>query len=176
MPKQQLRREIRARKRQFTAKQLAELSLAPITRLMAHPRIQAAHTILLYCSLPDEVDTRQAINQLLAAGKTVLLPVVTSDGEMIVCPLTSPDDLQEGAFHILEPTGTAFTDYDSIEVAVVPGMSFDAEGHRLGRGKGYYDRFLPLIPRAYKIGICFDFQKTAHVPTDTHDVPMDEVL
>lgn len=95
---------------------------------------------------------------------------------MIVCPLNSPDDLQEGAFHILEPTGTAFTDYDSIEIAVVPGMSFDAEGHRLGRGKGYYDRFLPRIPRAYKIGICFDFQKTPHVPTDAHDVPMDEVL
>ena len=85
-------------------------------------------------------------------------------------------DLQAGAFGILEPTGKLFTDYKKIDVAVVPGMAFDKEGRRLGRGKGYYDRFLRLLPNTYKIGICFSWQLVDHVPTDEHDILMDQVL
>jgi 5-formyltetrahydrofolate cyclo-ligase len=76
----------------------------------------------------------------------------------------------------MEPVGQPFNDYDQVELAVVPGVAFDAEGHRLGRGRGYYDRFLPLLPHAYKLGLCFDFQKVEHVPTDANDIRMDEVL
>ena len=59
-------------------------------------------------------------------------------------------------------------------VALVPGVAFDAAGHRLGRGRGYYDRFLASCPHIYKIGVCFPFQRVALVPTDQHDVVMDE--
>ena len=62
------------------------------------------------------------------------------------------------------------------DVAVIPGMAFDADGHRLGRGKGYYDRFLPLIPRAYKIGLCFPWPLVDEVPSDAHDIMMDGVI
>ena len=55
-------------------------------------------------------------------------------------------------------------------------MSFDDQGHRLGRGKGYYDRFLAKIPSTYKIGICFPFQKFDIIPSDEHDIIMDEVI
>ena len=55
-------------------------------------------------------------------------------------------------------------------------MAFDACGHRLGRGKGYYDRLLPRLSHCYKIGICFDFQKVPSVPTEPTDIAMDEVL
>jgi 5-formyltetrahydrofolate cyclo-ligase len=89
---------------------------------------------------------------------------------------TGRADLQRGAFNIMEPTGALFTDYDAIEVAIVPGMAFDAEGHRLGRGKGYYDRFLAKIPHAYKIGLCFSWQLIDEVPHDTNDIMMDEVI
>lgn len=76
----------------------------------------------------------------------------------------------------MEPTGELFTDYDLIDVAIVPGMAFDREGHRLGRGKGYYDRFLAQLPHIYKIGICFPFQLVDKVPADVHDILMDEVI
>ena len=90
---------------------------------------------------------------------------------------SGPADLQRGAFGIFEPTGELFTDYNTIDVAIIPGMAFDAKGHRLGRGKGYYDRFLAkLSPSTYKIGLCFSWQLVDYVPTDEHDIPMDEVI
>ena len=87
-----------------------------------------------------------------------------------------PQSMQENPFHILEPTGQPFTEYTKISVAVIPGMSFDAQGNRLGRGKGYYDRFLKQLPHTYKIGLCFDFQRAEQVPVEADDIPVDEVI
>ena len=89
---------------------------------------------------------------------------------------TGPSDLAEGLYNLLEPVGPAFADLRRIEVVVVPGMSFDDEGHRLGRGRGYYDRFLEQVPEAYTIGVCYHFQRVAHVPTDPYDRAVDEVV
>lgn len=176
MKKSELREIIRAKKRLFDKKALAEQSLVRIQELLQHPRVQSAQTILMFHSLPDEVDTHEVINLLATQGKTVLLPVVTGKTNMMLRRYASPDDLHTGLFNIMEPIGKPFNDYDQIELAVIPGMAFDAEGHRLGRGRGYYDRFLPLLPHAYKLGLCFDFQKVEHVPTDANDITMDEVL
>ena len=140
------------------------------------PAVQSARTVLLYSALPDEVPTQQLIDQLVAQGKTVLLPRVVSDTDMELRRYTGRHDLQAGAFGIMEPTGALFTDYAAIDVAIVPGMAFDAAGHRLGRGKGYYDRFLSRIPQVYKIGLCFSWQIVGEVPCDAHDVVMDQVL
>ena len=89
---------------------------------------------------------------------------------------TGKADLQQGAYGIMEPCGEVFTDYDSIDVAIIPGMAFDKQGHRLGRGKGYYDRFLSKIPKVYKIGLCFSWQLVDEVPCDEHDIIMDEII
>ena len=138
--------------------------------------MQSAQTVLLYCSLPDEVDTRLVLSRLVRMGKHVLLPAVVDGMQMELRSYGSEAALREGAYHIWEPVGERFLDYGRIDVAVVPGMAFDADGHRLGRGKGYYDRFLPLCSRAWRIGLCFDFQLLPHVPADGHDVCMDEVI
>ena len=76
----------------------------------------------------------------------------------------------------MEPVGRLFNDYPSVDVAVVPGMAFDSRCNRLGRGKGYYDRMLPKLSNAYKIGMCFDFQKLPGIPADDHDIKVDEVI
>lgn len=197
MNKQELRKEIRNRKRQFTQEQLGELSLSVISRLQKHPKVRAAHTLLLYYSLPDEVNTHEWIDELVAEGKRVLLPVVINDEDMVIREYTGKQDLAEGSFHIMEPVGKLFGTerYKEIEVAIIPGMSFDDAGHRLGRGKGYYDRFLALLRgigrnkdtlyksdtgenggTIYKIGICFGFQKLPEIPFEEHDIVMDEVI
>lgn len=147
-----------------------------IARLLALPEVKSARTILLYYSLDDEVFTHGAVDELLAEGKEVLLPVVVSDSEMEIRRYNGPEDLRRGSLNIMEPVGTPFTDYQSIDVVVVPGMAFDADGNRLGRGKGYYDRFLALVPDAYKIGVCFPFQKFPAVPVDDNDVKMDIII
>ena len=133
-------------------------------------------TLLAYWPLPDEVDIRPLVGHLIHQGWSVVLPKVLDDDKMELHRYTSCADLSEGAFHIMEPAGLPFTDYQQISVALIPGMAFDAAGHRLGRGRGYYDRFLSAHPQLYKIGVCFPFQRVAEVPSEEHDVAMDEVI
>lgn len=130
--------------------------------------------MLLYHSLPDEVDTHGLVRRW-SGQKRILLPVVK--GEDLELKLYTGDNhLTQGAFRIDEPTGPAFTDYAAIDLAVIPGVAFDRRGNRLGRGKGYYDRLLPRIPSAYKIGICFPFQLVEEIPAEPFDIRMDEIV
>ena len=197
--KEDLRREIRRRKQQYTPSQLEELSEPIIARL--RPLLVDARVILAYYSLPDEVNTHQLIDDLVAEGKTVLLPKVLDTTTMELRLYTGPHDLAPGPFGILEPTGSPFHlstfspfPPSSEMVALIPGVAFDALGHRLGRGRGYYDRFLrtmgtvPSVSSAanYRgtvpsvrpclLGLCFDFQKVPSVPVDPTDISVDQVI
>ena len=174
MYKDELRRQIRQIKRQFTSRQLEELSLPVLARLT--PLLQDAAVVMAYYSLPDEVNTHRLLDELVEEGKTVLLPEVVDDETMVVRRYRSSADLREGAYHIMEPVGEMFTDYQQIDVVLVPGVAFDADGHRLGRGRGYYDRFLNTVGTVSKIGVCFDFQKVQEVPVGPDDVMVDLVV
>lgn len=167
-----LRNQMRDAKRQH-AGLLSQMSTDVVARL--GKSLSDANIVMAYWPLPDEVDIRPLLTSLLAAGKTVVLPKVTGDETMELRRMDSEDDLKEGAFHIMEPVGEPFEDYDSIDVALVPGVAFDAAGHRLGRGRGYYDRFLADKTRLLKVGVCFPFQRIAWVPTDANDVTMDKI-
>ena len=169
--KPELRQQMREAKRQHQA-HLAEMSKVIVERLRR--RVADAKVVMAYWPLPDEVDIRPLLEELVADGKTVLLPKVTGDDMMELRQYASQADLHEGAFHIMEPTGPAYTDLLRIDYALVPGMAFDAAGHRLGRGKGDYDRFLTAHPHLHKIGVCFPFQRVPMVPAEAHDIMMDE--
>ncbi len=176
LPKQQLRQAIRQRKQQYSAEQREAWSKEIEQELLSHPRLQAARVVMLYYALPDEVDTRHLVDTLLKEGKTVILPKCVDKKHIEPRQYTGSDDLAEGIYNLLEPVGKPYRDLDSIELIIVPGMSFDSKGHRLGRGRGYYDRFLAQVPRAYKIGVCFDFQRVEQVPVDDNDRVMDEII
>lgn len=177
MTKKELRKMIRQRKAQYSNEELVELSRPIIEAVLADHHFANANTVLLYHSLDDEVYTPELITIALKMGKRVLLPVVISKTEMEIREYlpTTTLELSED-FHILEPQGEAFTDYDTIDCAIIPGMAFDAEGHRLGRGRGYYDRFLSQADKVYKLGICFPFQLLDNVPCEATDVPMNQVM
>lgn len=145
-----------------------------LAALEAHPAFRAANTILLYYSLPDEVNTHEFVRKW-SREKQILLPVVVGD-DLEIRKYTGPQDLATGSYGIEEPTGELFTDYAAIDFIAVPGVAFDRNGNRLGRGKGYYDRLLPRIPQAYKIGICFPFQIVEEVPAEPFDIRMDEII
>ena len=176
MKKSELRKEIKNRKRQFTSQQLSELSFVVVMRLLAHQRLKDARTVMLYYSLPDEVYTHTLVDALLASGKRVLLPRVTGEGTMELRLYTGPQSLEQGAYNIMEPVGEVFTDYAQIDLAVIPGVAFDRQLNRMGRGKGFYDRLLPQLGDAYKIGICFDFQLVESIECEEHDIKMNEVI
>lgn len=153
------------------------MSVQIMRRLENHPRFKSAQTVLLFHSLPDEPCTHQLIRSA-AAEKTVLLPVVVDGETLELREYRGEHTLAGGAFGILEPGGESFTDFSRIDLAVIPGVAFDAHGNRLGRGKGYYDRLLQRLA-PYKVptlGMCFDFQKLPSVPAEPHDIAVDEVL
>ena len=171
-----LRQLMRTAKQQHAA-QLAQWSAQIVDSLMdIFFPLSSPLVILAYWPLPDEVDIRPLLDRLVSEGCTVLLPRVTGNETMELRRFTSHSDMQEGAFHIMEPVGPLFTDYARISVGLIPGVAFDAAGHRLGRGRGYYDRFLSACPAFRRIGICFPFQHVPVVPSEPHDVLMHEVV
>lgn len=177
MTKQELRKAIRAVKARQSDEQLRQLSEGIVARLLSLPQLVKAHTVAAYASLPDEVCTATLLQQLLLAGKTVLLPKVTGSETMELRQYCGPNDMQEGAFHIMEPSGAVVTDYSHIDLVIVPGMAFTADGARLGRGRGYYDRFISQLPKtAVRVGLCFPFQLVEHIPSEAHDQKMDIII
>ncbi len=180
--KEELRQIIRQRKRQHTVYELSfekerqEESQYVKDQLKENAFFADADTLLLYAALPDEVETQMIINWLINEGKTVILPKVIDEHKMELRRYTGSSNMKKGSFGIMEPNGNLYTSYNDIDVAIVPGMAFDVDGNRLGRGKGYYDRLLVKIPNTYKIGICFSWQLVDHVPTDEHDVRMNSII
>lgn len=172
--KKELRTIIRALKSQYD---LPSLSAEICNKVLALASWQEAGTMLLYYPLPDEVDVRPLIREASERGKRVLLPVVKGE-DLELRLYEGEDSLRKGAFGIMEPTGETFAEenYDEIQLALVPGMAFDKAGHRLGRGKGYYDRLLPKLKKAKLTGVCFHFQLVDEVPAEPHDISVAEIL
>lgn len=192
MEKKRLRRLMSQELRTYTSAEQTLLSEDTCSLILSNPRVIAADTVVAFWPLPDEVDIRPAIRELYQQGKTVLLPRVVSDTEMVLCLYEGDDSLTEGAYGIMEPAigseqfsmnneQLAINNYDYLcslgAVAVlVPGRAFDHDGHRLGRGKGYYDRFLASCPEAHTIAVCYPFQIIDNVPTNQYDIPVKELI
>ena len=132
-------------------------------------------TLLLYHSLPDEVCTHDLIRTLHAEGHTILLPTVQGDDLTLHVYLGDRSLATGTSFGIQESLGPLYTDYTSIQLALIPGMAFTPQGARLGRGRGYYDRLLPRLS-CHLIGLAFPFQILPHIPTEPHDILMTEVI
>lgn len=133
-----------------------------------------AENVLLYHALDDEI----SLNGILSrwnSSKCLFLPRVTGEDLQIV-PVTSTTDLKSGAFGIKEPQEDGISDLSIIDLVIVPGMAFDPDGRRLGRGKGYYDRLLVKMPSAFRIGVCHSWQIVPEVPHEFHDITMNKVL
>lgn len=129
--------------------------------------------ILLYWSLPDEVDTHEFIARWYGR-KRIVLPKVSGDDLLLF--EYDPARMAKGAFGILEPTADAVpVDPSAIQLAIVPGRLFDLGGGRKGRGKGYYDRFLPKLHCPF-FGVAFPSQIVDKLELEPHDVPMDEII
>lgn len=171
--KKQLRKDIREEKKRHLPDELMAYSSALLEQIEKHPRFIASHTVLMYHSLSDEVQTHAFVEKWYKVKK-VLLPVVRGD-ILELRHYTGKDCLEIGAFNIEEPSGKDFKNYHEIELGIIPGVSFDHYGNRLGRGKGYYDKLLPLLTHAYNIGICYSFQAREKIPAEPFDRKMDEV-
>ena len=172
MDKKSLRAEIKALKKQHTKEQLSEQSEKILAKLERHPDFVKAERVMLYSALPDEVQT-QALLEKWHLKKQIILPTVVGD-DIIPVAYEKDTDFAVGDFNILEPQNEPYK--GGFDLIVVPGVAFDRNGNRLGRGRGYYDRFLCQHPDVKRIGICFDFQLVDEIPTEPFDIRMDEVI
>lgn len=150
--------------------------------VMALPTVTMAKVVFCYCHFRSEVQTSELLAACLAASKTVGVPCCRPDrNEMLAVAITDPlSQLAPGYLGIPEPLPVLLHNQvigpAAIEVAVIPGAVFDRSGHRLGYGKGCYDRFLVHAPGAMRIGLAFSGQVVDRLPSLEHDVPMDMVV
>lgn len=172
--KKRIRREIRGLKNAVSLEEKMVRSKAILAKVEQLSEFAAAKTVMFYWAMTDEVQTSDFVVKW-AASKRVILPCVNgSDLDLRV--FRGVEDLMEGEnFGIPEPSGNLFTDYDEIDLILVPGVAFDVDNNRMGRGKAYYDKLL-LSLKAFKLGVCFDFQLLKSVPTDEHDIKMDRIV
>lgn len=135
-------------------------------------------TVLVYCSLQDEIDTSLIIKTAFKDGKKVAAPCcLDNNGRMEFYFIDSFDDLHNGSFNVPEPNAddTRIVDDFDNAVIVVPGLCFDKDKYRVGYGKGYYDRYLQ-IHSLISVGLCYNSFIVDKVPTDIYDKNVDFVI
>lgn len=149
----------------------AAASAALCGHLAQLPALAAAKTVCCFVGLPDEPDTRPFLEAVLAQGKTLCLPRVQGRGVLALCAVPSLTGLAPGAFGILEPRPEArILPPESVDLCVVPCLAGAPDGHRLGRGGGYYDRLLPrLRPDAVTVLACRKALLFPRVPAGEQD-------
>lgn len=174
MNKKEVRREVRARVLAINEEVKKQKSLMLSFTLAMHPRVRDAEVVALFSPLPDEPQIGELFS-VLSKERKVVLPRV--EGDVMRFYSYSPEKMQEGAFGIMEPCGDEAVAPEVIDVILVPGVAFTSKGLRMGRGKGYYDKYMSQQGfRAYKIGVCYDEQMLPMLPVASHDICVDEVL
>ncbi|MCR5589083.1 MAG: 5-formyltetrahydrofolate cyclo-ligase [Bacteroidales bacterium] len=175
MEKAEIRKRMRELKRAVTPEEKLRRSETVMRGVEALPEFQRARVVLLYWSMADEVQTHAFVERWYKE-KTLLLPCVDGD-DLRLRQYTGPECMVAGEqFGIGEPSGEEWTDLDAVELIVVPGVAFDRQNNRMGRGRGFYDRLLKSTPNAVKVGVAYDFQILDSIPVEPHDVKMDRVI
>ena len=175
MNKQELRRTIRERKRAMTEEEIVERSNALAEKFYHTPAYQAASTIYGYLPYNQEVRTVPMLQRALDEGKRVAVPKVYGE-EMRFIYLEDLTQVSKGYAGIPEPIADAPVADDKRALVLMPGLAFDPQGHRIGYGGGFYDRFLAQEPHHPTLALCYEFQMQAHLDTEEFDIPVDTVL
>ncbi len=175
MDKKELRRGIRERKRAMTEEEIVTRSAALGKAFAASELYRKAETIYGYLPYNQEVRTVPMLEQALLDGKKVAVPKVIGD-EMVFIYLTDLTQVEKGYAGIPEPIANEPVAHDETALVLMPGLAFDREGHRIGYGGGFYDRFLEKEPEHPTLALCYEFQMLEHLETEAHDIPVDCVL
>ena len=170
--KKDIRLQMRAAKKNISIEHKVKLSELIFEHIEKIPQFIEARTILLYAALSDEVQTELFISKWFGK-KNIVLPVV--DGENLLLKEYNPQTVAKGYQSIMEPQSGCAIDAANIEFAIIPGVSFDRQNNRLGRGKGFYDRFLSEV-KCMTIGVGFEVQIVDKLPIESFDKPMDAVV
>jgi len=178
--KQQLRRDILARRRSLSATEIAAKSQKLAEYFCTWPSYQACETVMFYLAMPDEAQADLLIADALKQGKKVCVPLLGAKyGEMNAVEIVSLDDLSVGKFGLRAPDSNKakIIAPSLIDLVVVPAVAFDRQGNRIGMGAGYYDRFLAQVRvNTVLLGLAFTCQLAENLPSEEHDIRMQWLL
>ena len=178
MSKGELRANALKSRRSLSSAEMDAFSGAVAKRFLRLPEFKEAGVVATYVAKEDEVRTAKIVEATLAGGKTLIVP--RSDpfaGVLVFHAIKSTSDLSRGLFGVLEPPmSAARVPLDSADVAAVPVVAWDERGHRLGYGKGFFDRALAANPRPLRVGLALEAQKAPAVPQSFDDVPLDVIV
>lgn len=175
MDKTFLRKQIREKKRAMTEAQIISASRRLGELFLASEHYQKAKTIYGYLPYNQEVRTVPMLEQAIRDGKRVAVPKVYGD-EMKFIYLEDLSLVAKGYAGIPEPIADGPVADDPTALVLMPGLAFDRQGHRIGYGGGFYDKFLAAEPEHPTVALCYDFQMMEHLDTEAFDVPVDCVL
>ena len=171
MNKPELRKMMLEKRTKLSADEIKTASAAVTKNLFADIGFLRAVDVGFYYPLTGEIDTSEAMERAMLFGKRIYLPKIAND-EMVFCAFKAGDELVKNKRGFLEP---AETDVGEPEIVIVPGVAFDLEKHRLGFGKGHFDKYLRGRD-AVAIGICHEWQVVDKLPSEKHDVQMNKVI
>ena len=175
MDKTALRNSIRARKRAMTEEEIVSRSEALAQQFYASEAYKNAKTIYGYMPYNQEVRTVAMLEQALKDGKRVAIPKCYGD-EMKFIFIDDLTKVEKGYANIPEPIADGPVADDETALVLMPGLAFDPQGHRIGYGGGFYDKFLSREPNHPTLALCYEFQMLEHLETEAHDIPVDYVL
>ena len=175
MNKKELRKSIREKKRAMTEAQIVQKSEALTRLFLKSEEYRNARSIYGYLPYNQEVRTVPLLAQALRDGKRVAVPKCYGD-EMRFIWMEDLSRVEKGYAGIPEPIADGPVADDETALVLMPGMAFDKEGHRIGYGGGFYDKFLAREGNHPTLALCYDFQVVAHLETEEFDIPVDKVL
>lgn len=147
-------------------------------KLLRNKVFRKAKIVMFYIAFGGEVDTGKMIREAKKIGKLICVPICRKDKEIMQpAMLVDHAKLRKGPYGVWEPVAKTRVKPEDLDLIIVPGLAFDKKGNRLGRGKGYYDRFLgSLSDKTPSIGLAFDFQILPLIPTTVHDVSVRKII
>lgn len=175
MNKQELRSAIRARKRSMTEEEIEQRSTLLGEKFAQSPAYRDAKTIYGYLPYNQEVRTIPMLRRAMAEGKRVAVPKVYGDTMKFIY-LDDLTQVAKGYAGIPEPIADEPVAEDETALVLMPGLAFDAAGHRIGYGGGFYDKFLAQEPHHPTLALCYAFQMVDFLPTEEFDIPVDTVI
>ena len=175
MDKKQLRKTIRERKQAMTMAEIEEKSRILGEKFVASEAYRNAKTIYGYLPYNQEVRTVPMLEQALRDGKQVAVPKVYGE-DMKFIYLTDLSQVEKGYAGIPEPIADGPVADDPTALVLMPGLAFDPQGHRIGYGGGFYDKYLAAEPDHPTLALCYDFQMLPKLETEAFDIPVDTVL
>ena len=175
MDKKALRQTIKEQKKAMTEAEIVAASNRLAEQFYATEQYRNAKTIYGYLPYNQEVRTTPILQKALADGKKIAVPKVYGD-KMKFIYLQDLSQVEKGYCNIPEPIADEPVADDPTALVLMPGLAFDKEGHRIGYGGGFYDKFLMEEPGHPTIALCYEFQMLPHLETEEFDIPVDCVL